>query len=195
MGMRLAPQSTVTPQPSFSFALEKPMQERFQKPNTGNSSKNRFDSRLEGFGIYSIISTLLGTMANMMLNTTSSQVLMASWWPLRCVYITSLSISMLSALYSAIIFSMAKMYGHTAVGLNRDNLGLEFMRKTLLRRQRAFFAYCTSIASFTLAFVLSSWVRLGGNLAAVNSAVSLPIVAFIWMDCYKMYRAASCIFR
>merc|ERR1719433_1827333 len=137
----------------------------------------------------------MATMANMMLNTTSSQVLMATWWPVRVVYITFLSISVLSALYSAIIFSMAKMYGHTAVGLNRDNLGLEFMRKTALRRQRAFFAYCTSIASFTLAFVLSSWVRLGGSLAAVSSAVSLPIVAFIWIDCHKMYRAANCLFR
>jgi len=93
------------------------------------------------------------------------------------------------------IFSMAKMYGHTAVGLNRDDLAVEFMANTALTRQRAFFAYCVSIASFTVAFVLSSWVRLGGNLAAVSSAVSVPIVVLIWMDCHKMYSSSSCIFK
>jgi hypothetical protein len=110
----------------------------------------------------------------------------------KLIFTAFILLSVISGLYTTVVFSLIGMYSKTALGLDKDVKTLNaFFASTQSIRDNAYHAFILSLLSFSSSFVLSLFLNYKGEtrwwLVAVATALSL----FSWWQWSTIIHAAS----
>mmetsp|Transcript_23986 Transcript_23986/g.43484 ORF Transcript_23986/g.43484 Transcript_23986/m.43484 type:complete len:229 (+) Transcript_23986:65-751(+) len=153
--------------------------------------------RLEGFHAYGVVTTLMLNAALRLFSSTpkakegmveGESVNNAA----KLIFTAFILLSVISGLYTTVVFSLIGMYSKTALGLDKDVKTLNaFFASTQSIRDNAYHAFILSLVSFSSSFVLSLFLNYKGEtrwwLVAVATALSL----FSWWQWSTIIHAAS----
>jgi hypothetical protein len=153
--------------------------------------------RLEGFHAYGVVTTLMLNAALRLFSSTpkakeglvkGESVNNAA----KFLFTAFILLSVISGLYTTVVFSLIGMYSRTALGLDKDvNTLNAFFSSTQSIRDNAYHAFILSVLSFNSSYVLSLFLNYKGEtrwwLVAVATALSL----FSWWQWSTIIHAAS----
>jgi hypothetical protein len=152
---------------------------------------------LEGFHAYGVVTTLMLNAALRLFSSTpkakeglvkGESVNNAA----KLLFTAFILLSVISGLYTTVVFSLIGMYSKTALGLDKDvNTLNAFFSSTQSIRDNAYHAFILSVLSFNSSFVLSLFLNYKGEtrwwLVALATALSL----FSWWQWSTIIHAAS----
>ena len=153
--------------------------------------------RLEGFHAYGVVTTLMLNAALHLFSSTpkakeglvkGESVNNAA----KLLFTAFILLSVISGLYTTVVFSLIGMYSKTALGLDKDvNTLNAFFSSTQSIRDNAYHAFILSLLSFNSSYVLSLFLNYKGEtrwwLVAVATALSL----FSWWQWSTIIHTAS----
>jgi hypothetical protein len=151
-------------------------------------SLDRAMIRLEGMSSYAVVSAvlLIATLAlhgdlNPDLSKDKNQrVLNVA----KIVFTMSTIVSVVSAAYTTVVFSLLGLYAKTALGMGLDGHFMEFFEATAPYRKTAFWTFLLSLFTFEICFVSNMFVRLKGKhrwLAVFLATVGVGISCRHWI--------------
>jgi hypothetical protein len=109
----------------------------------------------------------------------------------KVVFCASTFLSVLSSVYTTVVFSLLGLYCKTALGLSQDSQYVEFMDATAAERRYAFDAFLWSLGAFQTSFVSSLFLNYQGALRWWSAGASSLLVAWSfrhWMNIMKLAR-------
>jgi hypothetical protein len=154
---------------------------------------NRVRIRLEGLSTYAVVSALMlngslrllfGTPKNLEKDKRTENVV-------KVVFCASTFLSILSSVYTTVVFSLLGSYCKTALGLSQDSQYVLFMNATAKERRYAFDAFLWSLGAFQTSFVSSLFLNYQGPLRWWSSGVSGLLVVWSfrhWTNIMKLAR-------
>lgn len=136
--------------------------------NSSSSTNNKildFDRevvRMEALEVYILVSTLtsiaaLTSIESLRPPNNNTKPRDREYWEAQMFYMSTLfvsTISGLSGLYAAGIFSLCVLYGKTSLGLSRDPMYRLFIARTAKFRARGFRAFSISLLCFSLQILI-----------------------------------------
>lgn len=164
---------------------------------------DRSTVRLDGIEVYTVVSAL--TVASSIacldaygdINTTGS-IQVGSI--LDYVFLLSNTVGVLSGLHSTLIFSLATMYGRTAIGLGRDSSFHTFFAKTGPQRHRGFQTFLWSLYAFVIQCVMVMTNRISiipeANVPLKYAVLMILLICTepIFRDTHSIINEAKVIF-
>jgi hypothetical protein len=128
---------------------------------------SRIGLRLDGLNSYAVISTLLMNACLGLYSSTRTQLKdishdTVSQKVAKVMFMFSTVISIFSSSYTTVVFTLLGLYSKTALGSSQDGPFLEFFAQTAIFRQLAFTAFCISLVSFQICFLLSLFLTNEG---------------------------------
>jgi hypothetical protein len=150
---------------------------------------DRTKIRLDGLASYSVIAALLLNNCRHMFSSTNKRNDEAAPKTLKIfkTAFTALAIiSIVSGMYTTVVFSLLGLYSKTALGMGKDSSYFEFFAATERYRKLAFDAFLLSLVSFEVAFIASVFIDLnqGSNRSSQwwATALAAACVAFSLWD-------------
>jgi hypothetical protein len=137
---------------------------------------NRVRIRLEGLSQYASVSALL---LNAALRLPSPKKLGEDKNEnmVTCVYAISLTGTVLSALYTIMVFSMLSLYSKSFLGMGLDNEYVDFVSSTNAIRKSAFVSFLSTIFCFNISYILSLFFQQEGRFRYWITTGAVVVVA------------------
>lgn len=193
---------------SFSAASNLPTQVAFLAPTLlvrGGSGPaeapfdlTRARIRLEGLHSYGVVTTLmLNASLRLFSSTPRAKEGMAKGEAIdnaaKLLFTALIASSVISGLYTTVVFSLIGMYSKTAIGLNKDVTA--FFQATQGIRDNAFHAFIVSLLSFNSSFILSLFLNYKGTVRwwVAGAASALSLISWWQWNCI-MHIASQLIF-
>mmetsp|Transcript_814 Transcript_814/g.1288 ORF Transcript_814/g.1288 Transcript_814/m.1288 type:complete len:316 (+) Transcript_814:33-980(+) len=113
--------------------------------------------RLDGIEVYTVVSALTVGSSIACLDTYGEiNNTAASWFTciLNYLFMFANVVSIFTGLHSTLTFSLATMYGRTAIGLKRDVSFALFFAKTSSQRNRGYLSFIWSLRAFVIQCVI-----------------------------------------
>jgi hypothetical protein len=152
----------------------------------------RVKMRLEGFQAYGTICALLMNASLRLWSSVAQPANDASKITQRAfdVFLLCVIVSVLFGSYTTIVFTMISLYSKQALGRGLDSSFLAFYEATHAFRDSGFRAFLYSLVSFQWAFVLSLFLKLGGQPRQkwmVGAAIVLSCLSgWRWLTVMKL---------
>lgn len=152
----------------------------------------RVKMRLEGFQAYGTVCALLMNATLRLWSSVAQPANDASKITQQAfdVFLVCVIISVLFGSYTTIVFTMISLYSKQALGRGLDSSFLAFYEATHVIRDSGFRAFLYSLVSFQWAFVLSLFLKLGGQPRQkwmVGAAIAISCLAgWRWLTVMKL---------
>ena len=95
----------------------------------------------------------------------------------RILFTSGIICSILSGLFTTVVFSLLGMYAKTAIGMSKDVGAYAFFDATQTIRENAYHAFIVSLVSFNSSFILALFLNYEGKMrwwvACIAAAISL----------------------
>lgn len=150
--------------------------------------------RLEGFNTYGVMTTLMLNASLRLFSATpkakeglvkGERVNNAA----KLLFTAFIIFSVISGLYTTVVFSLIGMYSKTAIGLEKDVSA--FFVATQSIRDNAFHAFIVSLLSFNSSFILSVFLNYKAETRWWLVAVATGLSFFSWWQWSSIIHAAS----
>ena len=162
--------------------------------------------RLDGLEVYAVVSalTVASSIACMdaygdifyRMQVENSATGLAT--VMHIFFVLTNTVGILAGLHSTLIFSLATMYGRTAVGLGRDEAFHKFFECTGLQRYRGFKTFLLSLYSFTMQIVMTIILKFLPKtniyLKCTTFIAFFAIASPVYRDTNHVVRKAEVIF-
>lgn len=150
--------------------------------------------RLEGFHAYGVVTTLMLNASLRLFSATprakegliNGETINNAAKILFTALIVS---SVISGLYTTVVFSLIGMYSKTALGLNKSVF--DFFAATQGIRDNAFHAFIISLISFNSSFILSLFLNYKGEMRWWVAAVAAALSLISWWQWNSIIHIAS----
>jgi len=146
--------------------------------------------RMEALEVYILVSTLTSIAALTGIESIEMPLLgflnintTRELWEARGFYYCTLlvsTVSGLSGLYAAGIFSLCVLYGKTSLGLDRDPMYHLFIARTARFRARGFRAFSISLACFSIQILIITISKIPSD-DRIRIPISLLVFSLTWM--------------
>lgn len=107
------------------------------------------------------------------------------------IFSTLTVVTIMSGLYTTIVFPLMALYSKTALGMGMDAAYLEFFAAMESVRKLGFDMYLLSLVSFGGSFVASLFLNYKGRMRYAMSGSALMCTLFSWVTIRKILKAAS----
>lgn len=117
--------------------------------------------RLEGLHSYGVVTTLMLNASLRLFSATPKPIKAGERTNniAKILFTIAIVASVISGLYTTVVFSLLGMYAKTAIGMSKDLQDLEFFQLTQSFRDGAFRTFLLSLISFNSSFILSLFLN------------------------------------
>lgn len=139
--------------------------------------------RLEGLHAYVVVATLMLNASLRLFSSVPKRGILETGDRVnnagKILFAATMVASVLSGLYTTVVFSLLGMYVKTALGMGKDLAEINFFDATQSVRVSAFRTFLVSLVAFNASFILSLFLNYENNrtmrwvLAGIATAVSL----------------------
>lgn len=152
--------------------------------------------RLEGLHSYGVVTTLMLNASLRLLSATpKAKKGMIKGETIdnaaKILFTAAIVASVISGLYTTIVFSLLGNYAKTAIGLGRDEGGVQFFDATQSIRQNAFHAFIISLISFNTSFILSLFLNYEGKMKWWVAGIAAALSLLSWWQWSSIMHIAS----
>lgn len=153
--------------------------------------------RLEGLHSYGVVTTLMLNASLRLFSATPKPIKAGEKVNniAKILFVGLIVASVLSGLYTTVVFGLLGMYAKTAIGLNKDLADMQFFEMTSSFRENAFHTFIISLLSFNSSFILSLFLNYEGKMRwwVAGSAAVLSVISW-WQWSEIMSIASTLIF-
>ena len=151
---------------------------------------NRAGLRLSSLEQYAVVgSILLGSIIDIFSDTPKRKESDQTRFGRTCQMIHGISISVgvLSAMYTTVVFTLFGLYAKTALGIGNDEAYLELLKATSAIRLRGFQSFLLCLLSFNVSIIMNMFLNFQdgiiryvmATMTILGTAVSLSHFSFI----------------
>jgi len=165
----------------------------------GGGAESAFDLtrakiRLEGLHSYGVVATLMLNVSMRLFSSTPAarKSLVkgeTATNAAKILFTAAIVGSVVSGLYTTIVFSMLGMYTKTAIGMGKDYIA--FFDATQVIRENAFHSFIISLLSFNTSFILSLFLNYEGEMRWWVSGIAAALSVLSWWQWSSIMSIAS----
>jgi len=106
-------------------------------------------------------------------------------------FIVSISVSVLTGIFTSTIFSLLSLYSKTALARGLDSAFLTFLQRTHGMRTASFYSMILQLVSFSISFVFSLFLNMTGKPRWIVSTGLSVGLTYFWTQVSKIMAIAT----